>query len=66
MKNLKKISRESLKNVKGGTKQGCPGPGHPNYSPYASQDECQIATGKTCSYSDETYCFPAGWTADLF
>lgn len=65
MKNLKKLSRENLKTVKGGVKQGCPGPGHPMYSPYASETDCQVATGKTCSYYEESYCFPAGWNADL-
>ncbi|WP_294231744.1 hypothetical protein [uncultured Chryseobacterium sp.] len=65
MKNLKKISRENLKNVKGGTKQGCPGPKSPYYRPYSTQAECEAATGKTCTYSEESYCFPAGWNADL-
>ncbi|GEN73934.1 MULTISPECIES: bacteriocin-like protein [Chryseobacterium] len=65
MKNLKKISREGLKSVKGGTKEGCPGPGSPLYHPYATQEQCETATGKTCFYSEESYCFPAGWNADL-
>jgi hypothetical protein len=65
MKNLRKLSRENLKSVKGGTKEGCPGPKSPLYHPYATPDECEAATGKTCSYSEESYCFPAGWQPDL-
>ncbi|MFP3595651.1 bacteriocin-like protein [Chryseobacterium sp. SIMBA_029] len=65
MKNLRNISREALKSVKGGTKEGCPGPKSPFYHPYATQEQCENATGKTCSYSEESNCFPAGWNADL-
>nr|WP_315088665.1 hypothetical protein [uncultured Chryseobacterium sp.] len=54
-----------MKSVKGGVKEGCPGPKSPYYRPYATQAECEAATGKTCSYSEESYCFPAGWNADL-
>jgi len=65
MKNSRKLSRENLKSVKGGTKEGCPGPGHPKYRPYASQEQCELATGLPCYYSEDSYCFPAGWNADL-
>lgn len=61
MKNLQKISRENLKSVKGGTKEGCPGPKSPRYRPYATQEQCETATGTICEYSEESYCFPAGW-----
>ena len=63
MKNLTKISRENLKSVKGGTKEGCPGPHSPLYDRYPTQEQCETATGKTCEYSDESYCFTAGWTS---
>ena len=65
MKNLKKLSRENLKSVKGGTKEGCPGPKSPLYHPYATPEQCEAATSQTCFYSEESYCFPAGWNPGL-
>lgn len=61
MKNLKTISREGLKLVKGGTKEGCPGPNSPLYHSYPSQEQCENATGNSCYFSEESYCFPQGW-----
>lgn len=64
MKNLKKISREYLRSVKGGVREGCPGPRSPLYVHlYASQEQCEAATGKVCYYSEETRCFGEGWAA---
>ncbi|HCA06161.1 hypothetical protein [Chryseobacterium sp.] len=65
MKNLTKISREGLKSVTGGTKEGCPGPGSPFYRPYDSQEQCENATGKICYFLEQGYCFNEGWFADL-
>lgn len=61
MKNLQKLSRENLRSVKGGVKEGCPGPKHPSYRRYATQEQCEAATGKDCYYAEDSYCFAAGW-----
>lgn len=66
MKNLKKLSRENLKSLKGGIKEGCPGPKSPFYLPsYATKEQCEAATGKTCYYAEESYCFGAGWNPEI-
>lgn len=64
MKNLKKLSRENLKSVKGGILEGCPGPKSPLY-PYPTKDQCESKTGQVCYYEEESRCFPAGWHPEL-
>lgn len=63
MKNLKKISREYLRSVKGGVRKVVPTQITTLRSSYASQEQCETATGKVCYYSEETRCFGEGWAA---
>jgi hypothetical protein len=57
MKNLKKISRENLKSVKGGITRECAKAQSEASACFDSSTECEAYAGVVCPYFCNKWCF---------